>query len=153
MKRHRARRLALQGLCCLDAQGDRVKDLVDEFLADNAEDESTIRTARQMLEGTRQSLPECDRILAGHTRDWELGRLALVDRNILRLGVWEFLTGQAPFKVVIVEAIKLAREFSTAESPRFINGVLDSVARALHAGTDEARRQSVEAKPSIPPPP
>jgi N utilization substance protein B len=55
----------------------------------------------------------------------------MVDRNILRLGVYELRKGSAPFKVVISEALRLAREFSSAESPRFINGVLDAVAKEL----------------------
>jgi len=121
----------LQGLCCLDAQGPKVADLVDQFIADSGEPEETIRTARKMLRRAFDLLPRTDRILARHTRDWDLQRLATVDRNILRLAVAELLGGDTPFKVVIVEAIKLAREFSTAESPRFINGVLDSVAKKL----------------------
>jgi len=107
--RHRARRLALQGLCCLDVQGRRAIDGVDAFLDDSRETGQTIL----------------------HARHWELSRLALVDRNILRLGVCELRRGRTPLKVVISEALRLAQEFSTAESPRFVNGVLDAVAKEI----------------------
>lgn len=123
--------MALQGLCCLDVQGPGVRDLVEGFLDDSRERPDTVRAARQMLEGTLAGREECDRLLGRHARNWELARLALVDRNVLRLGCWELLAGRAPVQVVISEAVKLAGEFSTAESPRFVNGVLDAVARAL----------------------
>jgi len=71
---------------------------------------------------------ECDEILKRHARRWDIPRLALVDRNILRLGVHELYEGKTPFKVVISECLRLAREFSSAESPRFVNGILDRIA-------------------------
>jgi N utilization substance protein B len=129
--RHRARRLALQGLCCLDVQGQRVRDLVEAFLADSREPAAAVAMARSMLSETCQQSEALDAILKRHTRDWDLQRLAMVDRSILRLAVGELFAGAVPPKVVIVEAIRLAREFSTAESPRFINGVLDAVAKEL----------------------
>ncbi len=80
---------------------------------------------------TFDDLETIDEILARHARHWELTRLAMVDRNILRIATSELKTGSVPFKVVISEALRLAQEFSTAESPRFVNGVLDAVAREL----------------------
>jgi len=74
---------------------------------------------------------DIDDLLVRHARHWELSRLALVDRNILRLGVCELRRGRTPLKVVISEALRLAQEFSTAESPRFVNGVLDAVAKEI----------------------
>ena len=133
--RHRARRLALQCLCCLDAQGDGAVELVHEFIDDSKEDDQAILAAHELAREAFADLAECDLVLARHARHWELGRLALVDRNILRLGAFELRTERAPKKVVITEAIRLAKEFSTAESPRFINGVLDAVAKEL--GGDE----------------
>ena len=87
--------------------------------------------ALQLLAEAFDARPECDALLSKHARRWELPRLALVDRNILRLAVWELIAGKAPFKVVISESLRLAREFSTAESPRFVNGVLDAVAKEI----------------------
>ena len=130
-KIHRARRLALQGLCCLDVQGDHVADLVEEFLQSSRLDDATIDQARSLVADVRDSQADCDEILARHARHWDLGRLALVDRNILRLAVHELRRQAAPPAVIISEAVKLAQEFSTADSPRFVNGVLDAVAKDL----------------------
>ncbi len=132
--RHRARRLALQGLCCLDSQGPDAMDLAVEFITDSRESNETIELAVRICTGSYALADDSDEILTRHTRDWNLQRLALVDRNILRLAVWELLTKNAPPKVAIVEAIRLAKEFSTAESPRFINGVLDAVAKDISGG-------------------
>jgi N utilization substance protein B len=130
----RARRLALQGLCCLDVQGDKVRDLVDSFLADSEETLLTLAEARALLIAAWKDRAGCDELLARHARNWELSRLALVDRNILRLAASELRGGKVPLRVVITEALKLAEEFCTADSPRFVNGVLDAVAKQI-AGT------------------
>ena len=128
---HRARRLALQGICCLDARRQKTSEPVDHFIQDSKESPETIDAARKLLAGVCEDLPRIDEILARHARHWELSRLALVDRNILRLATWELRSGKTPHKVAIAEALRLAQEFSTIESPRFINGVLDAVAREL----------------------
>ena len=139
---HRARRLALQGLCCLDIQGDKVRDLIEEFLGDSREAAQTTATARDMLTAAWADRADCDVLLARHARHWDLARLALVDRNILRLAACELRTRNTPHKVVITEALKLAQEFSSAESPRFINGVLDAVAKEIgrDAGDEASSR-------------
>jgi N utilization substance protein B len=141
--RHRARRLVLQGLCCLDAQGPKAALLVHEFITDSKEAGETLRIAHALLDEVFGDHQECDALLVRHARHWDLGRLAMVDRNILRLASYELRFNRAPVKVVITEAIRLAREFSTAESPRFINGVLDAIARELRStgavGADEEK--------------
>jgi N utilization substance protein B len=129
--RHKARRLALQGLCCLDAQGAKASELVHEFIKDSPEDRHIIQAAHELTRSAFADWPACDRFLIRHARHWDLARLAMVDRNILRLAAHELRSGRAPKKVVISEAIQLAREFSTAESPRFINGILDAVAKEI----------------------
>ena len=129
--RHRARRLALQGLCCLDAQGPKAVDTVDMFLQDSNESPETIDAARRFIREGFRTRDDLDKLLVRHARHWDLDRLALVDRNILRLAICELRSEQTPFKVVIDEALRLAREFSTAESPRFVNGVLDAIVKEL----------------------
>ena len=145
--RHRARRLALQGLCCLDAQGAKASELVHEFISDSTEDGQTIQAAHELTRDAFADWPACDQFLVRHARHWDLGRLAMVDRNILRLAAYELRSGRAPQKVVITEAIRLAREFSTAESPRFINGILDAVAKEISrdAGDAEISRDAGDA--------
>ncbi|MCP4376350.1 MAG: transcription antitermination factor NusB [bacterium] len=133
-QRHRVRQLALQGLCCLDVQGDDALESMNDFISDCSAPVQTIASAREMLSGALGDIDRCNEFLKRHCRHWGLARLALVDRCILRLGVYELLSQQAPPKVVIAESLKLAREFSTAESPRFINGVLDSVVKEMVDG-------------------
>ena len=103
--------------------------MIDLFLADSRETPQTTAAARKLTVATFDSLQQIDQLLTRHARHWNLGRLAMVDRNILRLATREFLSGLTPVKVVIAEALRLAQEFSTAESPRFINGVLDAIAK------------------------
>ncbi len=134
--RHKARRLALQGLCCLDAQGAKASELVHEFINDSTEDGQIIRAAHELTRNAFADRPACDEFLIRHARHWDLGRLAMVDRNILRLAAYELRSARAPQKVVITEAIRLSREFSTAESPRFINGILDAVAKEIRRGAE-----------------
>jgi transcription antitermination factor NusB len=129
---HKARRLALQVLCCLDAQGRKAVDLALEFINSSREAEDIRTLAQSLALGAFRDLETIDALLARHARHWQLHRLAMVDRNILRLGTHEMLQGQTPFKVVINEGLLLAQEFSTADSPRFVNGVLDAVAQELN---------------------
>ncbi len=129
--RHRARRLALQGLCCLDVQGERAAKQVYAFVQDSEEEPATLGMARDLLRDSLAARQECDGLLKRHARHWDLGRLALVDRNILRLAVHELRQRELSHKIIISEALRLAQEFSTAESPRFINGVLDAIAKEL----------------------
>lgn len=129
--RRRGRRLALQGLCCLDVQGGKARAAFDAFIDDSNESPQTRELARRLLDAAWSDRDACDELLARHARHWQLSRLALVDRNILRLATAEMRAAHAPDKVVISEALALARELSTAQSPRFVNGVLDAVAREL----------------------
>ncbi len=110
-------------------------DLVEQFVRDPREDPEVSRPAWELLLETWHARDASDRTLVRHARHWQLSRLALVDRNILRLAVHEMLSARAPRKVAISEAIRLAKEFSTAESPRFVNGVLDAVAREIERDT------------------
>ena len=116
----------------------RSLDLVRDFIMDSDDPLDTRVTAREFLDGALSDRDACDELLSRHAKHWSLSRLALVDRNILRLAVHELRQGQSPRKVIINEALVLAQEFSTTESPRFINGVLDAVARELGpAGGEE----------------
>lgn len=128
---HRARRLALQGLCSLDVQGADALELVHRFIDDCDEPAEARQDARRLLREVWDNRQQCDALLTRNARNWHLERLALVDRNILRLAVHEMLGLKLSFKVIITEALNLAREFAAAESPRFINGVLDAVAKEI----------------------
>jgi len=94
--------------------------------------------AAQLFEGAVQRLKEIDRIIQLHAKNWRLGRMAVVDRNILRISVFEFLSdSRTPETVVINEALEIAKKFSTHESAQFVNGILDSIKKEL---TEKKRR-------------
>lgn len=89
--------------------------------------------AVELIEGVRGHLPELDAMLEQHSHNWRLDRMARVDRNVLRLGVYELqYCADIPRKVTINEAIELAKKFGNEESPAFINGLLDRVAVAVN---------------------
>jgi N utilization substance protein B len=88
--------------------------------------------ANGLVRGTIARMPEIDEILATHAQNWRVERMAVIDRIVLRLAVYELLAEpETPSKVVINEAIELARTFSGDEAVGFVNGVLDSVRKAL----------------------
>jgi N utilization substance protein B len=88
--------------------------------------------ADELFEGSIKRIKEIDKTIQQHTKNWRLSRMAAVDRNILRVAVYEFLcdTG-TPVTVVINEALEIAKKFSTHESAQFVNGVLDSIKNDL----------------------
>jgi N utilization substance protein B len=88
--------------------------------------------ANRLVRGTIERLREIDDLLAAHTRNWRVERMAVIDRLVLRLGAYELLTEtQTPAKVVINEALELTRTFSGEEAVPFVNGVLDAVRKDL----------------------
>ena len=110
-------------------------ELVCHFIDDSEDPPEVRQGACELLREVWGNREECDKLLTRHAKHWHLDRLALVDRNILRLAVSEMLGLKLSPKIVITEALQLAREFSTGESPRFVNGVLDAVAREIATET------------------
>lgn len=80
--------------------------------------------ASTLVEGVVGSLTEIDRLIGSCSRDWPMDRMPAVDRTVLRIGAWELLYGDVPPAVAIDEAVELAKQLSTEESPAFVNGVL-----------------------------
>lgn len=90
------------------------------------------RFCQQLVEGALKEIPEVDKLLQQHAQNYELGRLAAVDRNILRLAIYEMLfCPETPRAVIINEAINIAKKYGTEESGRFVNGILDEVKRTI----------------------
>jgi N utilization substance protein B len=88
--------------------------------------------AEQLAEGTTEALGRIDPLIEAHSQHWRLARMPIIDRIILRMAVYEFLTEpQTPRPVVIDEALELAKRYSTPEAAKFVNGVLDAVRRGL----------------------
>lgn len=83
-----------------------------------------------LVQGVAQRRAQLDELISRYARGWSLQRMPIVDRNLLRLGIWELLHSDVPTAVVIDEAVELANELSTPDSGRFVNGVLAQVARS-----------------------
>ncbi len=141
-KRRDARVLALQALCQFDVQREDCEALLDQFLADRASfgefgiesdcPPNLIEFARLLAEGAWRVREAIDERLNAADEGWPLGRMALVDRNVLRLGLFELLEQpDTPHQVIINEAIELARRFGDVDSPAFVNGLLDALARQV----------------------
>lgn len=123
-----ARELALQALYQLDLRGDGIFDEVDTFCKKNTDKPDIYRFAILLVDGCRSHLKEIDEKISSVTEHWELHRMAIIDKNILRLGVYELLyRDDIPPKVSINEAIELAKKFSTKNSGTFVNGILDKI--------------------------
>lgn len=132
--RRKARECALQMLFAADISDARVDDVVCLFWSDLAgpETEGAAREfATRLATGTLSHLAELDERIRSRAEHWRISRMAIVDRNILRLAVYEFLHEPTPRTVAINEALEIARRFSTYEATQFINGILDAVKHDL----------------------
>ena len=130
-KRTRARELALQMLYQVDARGTDALDQLETFLEFEEPGEADVHEfARGLIDGTLESREEIDGLLSGAAENWKLHRMAIVDRNILRMAIYEMLRlEEIPAKVTINEAIELGKRYSTKQSGSFINGILDRIRR------------------------
>jgi N utilization substance protein B len=130
-RRRQSRELALQLLYELDVRGDRDPGpVIEAFWGRQPTPEEVRAFAEAIVRGVAAHQPKIDELIARFAEHWELDRMAVVDRNVLRAGIWELLWGvDVPAKVAINEALEIARRFSTEESTRFINGILDRVRR------------------------
>jgi len=127
-KRTRGRELALQFLYQRDLLG---PDLIEEsaaFLAEEESDREARAFAQRLIVGVHERWDELDAVIRGVAQNWDIARMAVVDRNVLRLATFELLYAKdIPPKVAINEAIELGKRFSTANSGGFINGILDRI--------------------------
>lgn len=120
-------------LYCWEVGGASLDEALEGFRESGVRvlDEATGELARALARGTAARLDRIDPLLEAQAEHWRLERMAIVDRWILRLGAYELLETDTPRAVVINEAVELARTFSTEDAVRFVNGVLDGLARAL----------------------
>lgn len=140
-KRTRARELALQALYQLDIRGVEVLDDVGRFLGQRESEPEVRDFARRLIDGCWQHRDRLDATIGEVAENWEVRRMAVVDRNVLRLASFELLfLDDVPPKVAINEAIDLAKRYSTADSGAFVNGILDRI-RAL-ADEDPQKAQN-----------
>ncbi len=131
-RRTRARELAMQALYQLDIQGPDLLERLDEFYIEQDCDDFVRKLASDWTKGTWENLAQCDELIVASTIKWQLSRLSLVDKSILRLAVYQLkFCPDIPPKVAINEAIELAKKFSTTQSSAFVNGVLDAVLKKV----------------------
>jgi len=130
-KRTRARELALQMLYQVDVRGPEALEGMEEMLEREAPGEPDVHAfARQLVRGTVERRERLDAIISAAAQNWQLSRMAVVDRNILRMAVYEMVfVEDIPAKVSINEAIEIGKRFSTQYSGSFINGILDRIRR------------------------
>ena len=132
--RRKARECALQMLFAADVAGAAPEEVVRTYWAQlgEAETENAAREfASRLAAGTLAHLEALDERIRSRAEHWRIPRMAIVDRNILRLAVYEFLYEPTPRTVAINEALEIARRFSTYEATQFINGILDAIKRDL----------------------
>lgn len=122
MRRHEAREAILRLLYRLEFKEAPLEELLSEEALDDQED-----FVRERLRGIMERREEIDRIIDSRAEGWGIDRLAAVDRNILRLGIYEILYTDVPPEVAIDEAVELAKEYGTENAPAFINAILDRV--------------------------
>lgn len=131
MKRRQARELVLQLLFQTDMTKEEPNEnQVQDFLKQMDAPEEIWPFVLELVAGTLQHKEDIDIELGRSAKNWNLDRMAVVDRNILRFAIYELLyKDNIPMKVTINEAIELAKRYSTVESPSFINGILDKIAK------------------------
>jgi N utilization substance protein B len=129
--RTRARSVALQALYEIDLTGHATGEVLQERLVDTPLEDTLFLFAQQIVQGILPITIELDKLIGHYAPEWPLDQVAAIDRNILRIAIWEIAVDQqTPLKVAINEAVELAKVFGSDSTPRFVNGVLGSL--ALH---------------------
>ena len=127
----------MQTLFVWDAAGGPSLEMTEQVMSDGTQDHDIRRGAAEMANGAWSQREQIDAWVERLAPQWPPRRQPGVDRNLIRMAVWELTNTDTPPKVVIDEAIELAKEFSTEQSPAFVNGVLDAVLKERLALTGE----------------
>ncbi len=131
--RRKSREFAIQMLFEWDITQRKPKDVEQNFWKQAKASDPTRKFANELFEGAVSQAKASDALIEDLSANWKFDRIASVDRSILRLAIYEFRFGTAPVKVVIDEALELGKKFSSAESPSFLNGVLDAAYKKLES--------------------
>jgi N utilization substance protein B len=137
--RRKARELALQMLFQHDMSGNQTAEIIATFEELQKSKPNTREFATKIFQGTVENLEKIDDMIQNQAENWRLSRMAAVDRNIIRMSVYEFLhETDTPKLVVIDEAIEIAKKYGTQKSSQFINGILDGILKRYNlAGVEE----------------
>ncbi len=133
--RRKARAVALQALYEVNSSSHSPGTVLRQRLEATPLSDELSQFAHELMLGVLEHRQELDRMIARYAPEWPVEQIALVDRNILRIALWEFaIRGETPTSVAINEAVELAKAFGSETSPRFVNGVLGSLAEAAERG-------------------
>lgn len=128
--RRKARECALQLLYQIDVGGRKVREALEIYWATQDADEDVKQFATSLVEGVVKNLADIDNVISSYSTNWKVSRMASIDKNILRVAVYELTRcPDIPAKVTINEAVEIAKSYGTEESGAFVNGILDNVAK------------------------
>ncbi|MCL0028551.1 transcription antitermination factor NusB [Dehalococcoidia bacterium] len=134
--RRETRIAALQILCEIDSVGHDLSEVLERRIVDDAPPFASEQFLRNLIHGVFDKREKIDRIISELAPNWPMLQMATVDRNLLRMAIYEIvLSSEAPPKVAINEAVELAKVFGSDSSPKFVNGVLGAVMEAVHSDT------------------
>ena len=130
--RRLSRILVMEALYRYQLLGEDPREALEDIIKREEPPEEVAKFARELLDAVVRNLDKIDELIKETSFNWEIDRIAYLDRAILRLGIGEMMgLKDIPFRVTISEAIELAKTFSTVESGRFVNGILDAIATKL----------------------
>jgi transcription antitermination factor NusB len=139
ISRRKGREFALQALYASEVGDSTLEKAADTLMHDDPVSPEMREYGMKLARAARKRAVEIDALIGDTSEKWDVGRLAVVDRIILRLSIAELMTEpDIPSKVCINEAVEIARKFSTENSSAFVNGVLDAVSRKLQPSTNSA---------------
>ncbi len=127
--RHHARMAVVSLMYAYDLGNQSIADYTDEILEDKKIRNKQKEFALDLFRGVMDNLSSIDEAIVKHLKDWDFERLGSVERATLRLGAYEIMNTELDSAVVINEAIEVSKAFGTEQSPKFINGVLDAIAK------------------------
>lgn len=143
--RRRARRVTLETLYEFDIADHPPGEVLNRRLQDQPIENSGVVFASELVNGVIRNLDHIDVLIARYAPEWPLDQMAVIDRNILRIAIFEFLvSGETPIKVAINEAVELAKSYGSDSAPRFINGVLGALAEQAEGLRQELRVPTLE---------
>ena len=136
--RRRARRVVLETLYEYDIAEHEPLEVMERRLEDNPMERTGLEFTTLLVQGVVEYQAHIDKLIARYAPEWPLDQMAVIDRNILRIAIFEFLVSeQTPVKVAINEAVELAKTYGSDSAPRFVNGVLGTLADQLDALKEE----------------
>lgn len=131
-QRRKARELVIKALYCCEIRGSKPEEVYNDLLSRTELDPPSKLFSADLFKKTVQNQKEIDELIRKNVQHWDFSRIAVVDKNILRMGICELLyLEDIPVKVSIDEAIELAKKYSSEDSGSFVNGVLDAIAKKI----------------------